>query len=114
MPDGTLYTFESFAATLTGLLTSTKNFALSGNMIITDMKNGLRSVTTFDPDKGKRAGYLGGWIGGGHGKVKEGEVSEFRTDLVSIEISKPPGNKKEDIVSTGAGSYLENITFDGK
>jgi hypothetical protein len=32
--------------------------------------------------------------------------------LIKIEISKPPGNKKEDIVSTGTGSYLENITFE--
>lgn len=78
------------------------------------MKNGLRSVTSFDVEKGKRAGYLGGWVGGGHGKVKTGEVSSYRTDLLKIEISKPPGNRKEDILSTGTGSYLENISFDEK
>jgi hypothetical protein len=77
------------------------------------MKNGLRSVTSFDTDKDKRAGYLGGWVGGGHGKVKEGEVSAYRSDLIKIEISKPPGNRKEDILATGTGSYLESISFDG-
>lgn len=112
LPDGTSYNIESSAVELTGLLTASKYLNLVGNLIITDKRNGLRCVTTFDTEKGKRSGYLGGWIGGGHGTVKEGEVSQYRSDLLKIEISKPPGNKKEDIVSTGTGSYLENITFE--
>jgi hypothetical protein len=113
LPDGTFYKIEMPPAQITGLMTATKNFALCGNLIVTDMKNGLRSVTSFDTEKGKRAGYLGGWVGGGHGKVKAGEVSATRTDLLKIEISKPPGNRKEDILATGTGSYLEHIAFDG-
>jgi hypothetical protein len=114
LPDGTAYAIESPTVELAGLLTAAKSLTLAGNLIITDKKNGLRSVTSFDTEKGKRAGYLGGFIGGGHGAVKEGEVSAYRTDLLRVEISKPPGNKKEDIVSEGSGSYLEQITFDGE
>lgn len=113
LPNGTAYKIEAPTVELAGLLTAAKSLTLAGNLIVTDMKNGLRSVTSFDTEKGKRAGYFGGFVGGGHGTVKEGEVSAYRTDLIKIEISKPPGNKKEDIVSEGTGSYLENISFDG-
>jgi hypothetical protein len=75
LPDGTAYGIEANTVELTGLLTAAKSLVLAGNLIITDKRNGLRSVTTFDTEKGKRSGYLGGWIGGGHGTVKEGEVS---------------------------------------
>jgi hypothetical protein len=35
----------------------------------------------MDINSEKRKGFLGGWIGGGHEKLKEGEVSANREDL---------------------------------
>ena len=57
---------------------------------------------------------MGGWVGGGHGKLKKGVVSENREDLVTIKISTLPAKSDDDVVSTGTGSYLENISFDNK
>ena len=52
-----------------------------------------------------------GGIGGGHDKLKEGEASPNREDLLEISILKAPGKSDKDIVSKGQGSYLENIIF---
>ena len=41
----------------------------------------------FDINEPKRRGFMGGWmggIGGGHDKLKEGEASGNREDLISI------------------------------
>jgi len=66
----------------------------------------------FDINEPKRRGFLGGWmggIGGGHEKLKPGEASANREDLIEILIFKAPGKSDKDIVSKGVGSYLENI-----
>lgn len=41
-------------------------------------------------------------------------MSADREDLVKIKISKLPAKSEADVVSTGQGSYLESISFDGK
>jgi hypothetical protein len=84
-------------------------------MIVTDIMNSLKAVVNFDINEPKRRGFLGGWmggIGGGHEKLKEGESSANREDLISINILKAPGKSDKDLVSKGKGSYLEDITFD--
>ena len=108
LPDGTTYIIDPPGANLEGLMTTTKRFIFTGELHITDEKNGLKAVVTYDANEPNRSGYLGGWIGGGHSN-KEGEVSKDREDLIKCEIFKLPGESKDDIISTGTGSYLENI-----
>ena len=89
-------------------MTSAKRFVYTGELHITDQKNGLKAVVIYDKNEKNREGYLGGWIGGGHSN-KEGEISKDREDLIKCDIFKLPGTGKKDIVSSGTGSYLENI-----
>lgn len=114
MPCGTVYDIQTASGEVTGIMTTHKRFIFSGNLVITDKANGLEAKVYFDPNESKRRGYFGGWVGGGHGKLKEGEVSENREDLVVVKISKLPAKSDKDVVSTGTGSYLEKLSFDGK
>jgi len=95
-------------------MTIQKRFTFSGNLVITDKANNLEARVIFDCEEPNRRGYMGGWVGGGHGKLKAGEVSKYREDLVTIKISNLPAKSAADVVSTGTGSYLEAISFDGK
>jgi len=114
MPCGTVYDITTPGAEITGIMTTHKRFCFSGNLVITDKTNNLEARVFFDPNEPKRRGYLGGWIGGGHGSLKAGQISENREDLVNIKISKLPAKNDKDVVSEGKGSYLESISFDGK
>lgn len=114
MPCGTIYTVTTPTAQVTGIMTSQKKFNFTGNLVITDVQNNLEARVFFDCNEANRRGYLGGWVGGGHHKLKNGEVSADREDLVKIKISKLPAKSESDVLSTGAGSYLEAISFDGK
>ena len=83
--------------------------------MITDKTNNIEARVNFDVNEPNRRGFLGGWVGnlgGGHEKLAEGEVSKDREDLCSIKISKLGAKSKADVLSTGKGSYLENISFD--
>lgn len=114
LPNGVVYTIEPERKEVTGLLLASKKLVLAGNLIMTDVTNGLKAIVNFDINEPKRRGYLGGWmggIGGGHEKLKEGETSANREDLIEIKILKAPGKSDKDIVSKGMGSYLENIIF---
>merc|ERR1712166_697834 len=114
LPNGGMYTIEPEKKEITGILTTSKKLVLAGNLIITDVVNKLKAVVSFDVNEPKRRGFLGGWmggIGGGHDKLKEGEISANREDLLEINILKAPGTSDKDIISKGSGSYLENITF---
>ena len=114
LPNGVAYTIEPERKEVTGLLMASKKLVLAGNLIMTDVTNGLKAIVDFDINEPKRRGYLGGWmggIGGGHDKLKEGETSANREDLIEIKIVKAPGKSDKDIVSKGMGSYLENIIF---
>lgn len=114
LPNGVVYTIEPERKEITGLLMTSKKLVLAGNLIMTDVTNGLKAIVNFDINEPKRRGYLGGWmggIGGGHEKLKEGESSANREDLIEIKILKAPGKSDKDIVSKGMGSYLENIIF---
>ena len=114
LPNGVVYTIEPERKEITGLLMASKKLVLAGNLIMTDVTNGLKAIVNFDINEPKRRGYLGGWmggIGGGHDKLKEGETSANREDLIEIKILKAPGKSDKDIVSKGMGSYLENIIF---
>jgi hypothetical protein len=113
LPDETIYDIQAPSGEVTGIMTTQKKFTFSGNLIITDLVNGLEAKVYFDINEPKRRGYMGGWVGGGHGKLK-GKISENREDLVTIKISTLPAKSDDDVVSTGTGSYLENISFDGK
>jgi len=114
MPCGTVYDISTPGAEITGIMTTHKRFCFSGNLIIKDLTNKIEAVVVFDPNEPKRRGYLGGWLGGGHGKLKEGQISENREDLVEIKIQRTPAQSKKDILSVGSGSYLEQVSFDGK
>ena len=96
------------------MMTTQKKFTFSGNLVITDLINGLEARAHFDVNEVKRRGYMGGWVGGGHGKLKNGKVSENREDLCCVKISTLPAKSEADVVSTGTGSYLENLSFDDK
>jgi len=114
LPNGGMYTIEPEKKEITGILTTSKKLVLAGNLIITDVVNKLKAVVNFDVNEPKRRGFLGGWmggIGGGHDKLKEGEISANREDLLEINILKAPGTSDKDIISKGSGSYLENISF---
>lgn len=113
LPDETIYDMQAPSGEVTGIMTTQKKFTFSGHLIITDLVNGLEAKVYFDVNEPKRRGYMGGWVGGGHGKLK-GKISENREDLVTIKISTLPAKSDEDVVSIGTGSYLENISFDGK
>lgn len=118
MPDGNIYDIQAVNATIEGMLTQEKKFMFGGNqLVVTDKTNNLEARAFFDVNEPNRRGALGGWlgnIGGGHATLAEGEVSKDREDLVEIKISKLPAESEADIVSTGKGSWLENISFDGK
>lgn len=70
MPCGTVYDIQTPEAQITGIMTSQKKMTFTGNLVITDTQNQLEARVFFDVNEPARRGYMGGWLGGGHSKLK--------------------------------------------
>jgi hypothetical protein len=85
-------------------------FNAIGQLKVTDVKEQIHAVTTFDPKVSRRTGYWTSWVKGSDKLNKETGVDDNRRDLVMIEVCKETP-KEKTVYSEGYGSYLESITF---
>lgn len=92
---------------------------MKGTAIITDHTNGIEAQVIYNP-KQEGTGYLSAFKkkfwGGGSSNTNSPTVRKQFTDTVCITISRPSqtDSKEKEVLSTGCGSWLSHIQFDGQ
>lgn len=80
-----------------------------GAVNVSDSDNGVYAEVKFDAMKEKRTGYWTSFIKGSDKLNKDTGKLDNRSDLLSISIT----DDADCQISTGEGSYLEQVVFDG-
>jgi hypothetical protein len=86
LPEGTKYEMVNAECLIEGLINSSKNLNIVGELEVRDMTNMMVARTVFDANSKKRkSGMMARWVTGTDKKNKDG-VMENRRDLIKMEV----------------------------
>lgn len=112
LPDGTKYSMQNAECLIENLTAPAKTLNVVEEIELRDLTNNWLARVTFDANAAKRNKGMMSRMLGGKDKPDKNGVMPNRRDLLKIEIIELSEDGDSELIDTGNGSYLEQVTYD--